>query len=639
MGTNRKRRIKALEPHSEINVQGCKGVDKSRKIDLGKTEKNEQASPSGLGDPVSSKSKTTTTGFVEEITTPPALDLNTEERLHPFTKIKLQLFPIDESTCLGLEKDGFHSYLELTLSARKKISSVLKHIDTKWGRSSIAVGEPMLFPYLAENLTSYRWTRNDICISARDVYATIGSPSVFRLSLLYLLRSKASSELVDAQKSCNTYMQNTYEKGVKAEITSEESGTSGETNEAVTEKMSNGVGSMLLEEMDSLADKTFTHKKRLLTGSLQPPPTFVAGANGESVPNELYDDFVAQDSALASWLLSTISSHMLSQFVGAETAMAAWNKVLQFFANRSTTAVISLHYKLQSLRKGDDSMRTYLTRIKEIAGFNARDDQFPMSAHVTNMSNNSKSSNASSYNRTDYRNYSGYAARGRGRSSGRGSAGNNTGHVNYSSVEGKLLVGNGVPLSIHATGKSALCSNSRALMLNDLLHVPKITKNLLYVSKLARDNDVYFEFRATNACTRNTGLYLLKNKSQTVHAFQLFQQLVSTQFDSKIQVVQSDWGGEFCSLSRVLLAADTEPKQVPEQLPSKIDRGKTRKYRQCDILDSYPGRVWVEGVTVEAGCLKVSYEPAGFQLADGFTKPLTKAPFQVFRDRLHVCPC
>ncbi|XP_039031007.1 TSL-kinase interacting protein 1-like [Hibiscus syriacus] len=211
-----------------------------------------------------------TTSFVEEITTPPALDLNTEERLHPSTKIKLQLFPIDESTRIGLEKDGLHPYLELTLSARKKISSVLKHIDTKWGRSSIAVGEPMLFPYVAENLTSYRWTRNDICISARDVYATIGSPSVFRLRYGWMsdfeakafgqpfvpAPFKASSELVDAQKSCNTCMQNNYGKGEKAEVTSEESGkptiTSGETNVAVTEKMSNGVGSMENEAaMDS----------------------------------------------------------------------------------------------------------------------------------------------------------------------------------------------------------------------------------------------------------------------------------------------------------------------------------------------------------------------------------------------------
>ncbi|KAE8704893.1 Serine/threonine-protein kinase [Hibiscus syriacus] len=226
LGTNRKKRIKALEPHSESNVHGCKGVDKSRK--LGKTEKDEQSSPSGSGDAVSSRS-ITTTSFVEEITKPPALDLNTEERLHRSNKIKLQLFPIDESTRLGLEKDGFHPYLELTLSARKKISSVLKHIDSKWGRSSIAVGEPMLFPYVAENLISYRWTRNDICINASDIYATIGSPSMFRLRYGWMsdleaktsgqpsvsAPFKASSELVDAPKSRNTYMQNTYGNGKK----------------------------------------------------------------------------------------------------------------------------------------------------------------------------------------------------------------------------------------------------------------------------------------------------------------------------------------------------------------------------------------------------------------------------------------
>ncbi|KAE8701107.1 Serine/threonine-protein kinase [Hibiscus syriacus] len=246
MGTNRKRRIKALEPHSETNPRE------------GKKEKDEQPSPSGLVEAVSSRSKTTKTNSVEEFTTPPALDLSTEERLHPSTKIKLQLFPIDENTRLGLEKDGFHPYLELTLSARKKISSVLKHTDSKWGSSNIAVGEPMLFPYVAENPTSYRWTRNDIFISARDVYATIGSPSVFRLRYGWVsdfqtktlgqpsisTPFKASSKLEGAQKSCNTYMENIYGNDEKAKVSSEESGKpifmSGETNVAVAEKMSNG---------------------------------------------------------------------------------------------------------------------------------------------------------------------------------------------------------------------------------------------------------------------------------------------------------------------------------------------------------------------------------------------------------------
>ncbi|XWS29432.1 hypothetical protein CRYUN_Cryun24cG0029200 [Craigia yunnanensis] len=278
MGTNRKRRVKALEPHSEIDVsKGCNGVEKSRKKSVrqqfhkatGEIEKDEHSSLSGSGEALSSRFETRTTNFVEEITKLPALDINTAERLHPSAKIKLQLFPINESTCLGLEKDGFHPYLELTLSARKKISSVLKHLDSKWGSSSIAVGEPMLYPYnIAENLASYRWTRNDICISARDVYATIGSPAVFRLRYGWMsgletetlgqppasVPFKASSKLEDVQKGCNTHMQNIYGNGEKTEVTSEESDKpiiiSGERNAVAAEKMpSNGAVVFMDNEM------------------------------------------------------------------------------------------------------------------------------------------------------------------------------------------------------------------------------------------------------------------------------------------------------------------------------------------------------------------------------------------------------
>lgn len=102
----------------------------------------------------------------------------------PLEKIKLQLFPLDEATRNGLEKDGHNPYLELTLRARKKISSVLKHLNNKWGSSDVAVGEVMLFPYniQLENLRSYkRWSINDNHISAGDVYADIESPALFRL--------------------------------------------------------------------------------------------------------------------------------------------------------------------------------------------------------------------------------------------------------------------------------------------------------------------------------------------------------------------------------------------------------------------------------------------------------------------------
>ncbi|XP_021728150.1 TSL-kinase interacting protein 1-like isoform X2 [Chenopodium quinoa] len=99
-------------------------------------------------------------------------------------KIVLQLFPINDRIRVGLEKDGHNPFLELTLSARKKISSVLKHLFKKWGCSSIAMGELMLFPFNVspENLTSCtRWTSNDTGVSAGYVHALLGSPEIFRL--------------------------------------------------------------------------------------------------------------------------------------------------------------------------------------------------------------------------------------------------------------------------------------------------------------------------------------------------------------------------------------------------------------------------------------------------------------------------
>ncbi|KAK8446366.1 hypothetical protein SEVIR_9G477500v4 [Setaria viridis] len=98
-------------------------------------------------------------------------------------KLKLQLFPINEATRKALEKDEHNPHLELTLSSRKKISSVLEHLNRKWGNSNIASGELILFPYCAhqEDLATYqRWTTRDT-VAVADVFLSVNSPSVFRL--------------------------------------------------------------------------------------------------------------------------------------------------------------------------------------------------------------------------------------------------------------------------------------------------------------------------------------------------------------------------------------------------------------------------------------------------------------------------
>ncbi|KAE8657094.1 hypothetical protein F3Y22_tig00116997pilonHSYRG00993 [Hibiscus syriacus] len=68
---------------------------------------------------------------------------------------------------------------------------------------------------------------------------------------------------------------------------------------------------------------------------------------------------------------------------------------------------------------------------------------------------------------------------------------------------GNIVVGNGSSLNVQSVGRSVLRSSSQTLLLTDLLHVPKITKHLLSVSKLARDNHIFFEFHADTCCVRD----------------------------------------------------------------------------------------------------------------------------------------
>ncbi|KAL0844409.1 hypothetical protein Bca101_017655 [Brassica carinata] len=121
-------------------------------------------------------------------------------------KLKLQLFPIDECTRRSLEVDKHNPHLELTLSNRKKISSVLEHLNRKWGSSSCAAGELMLFPYNAkkETVTCHkRWT-HDSFLSAAEVHSMVGSPSLFRLRYGWFVQGASGSLIsqVPTSASC-----------------------------------------------------------------------------------------------------------------------------------------------------------------------------------------------------------------------------------------------------------------------------------------------------------------------------------------------------------------------------------------------------------------------------------------------------
>ncbi|KAJ3698372.1 hypothetical protein LUZ61_002077 [Rhynchospora tenuis] len=58
-------------------------------------------------------------------------------------------------------------------------------------------------------------------------------------------------------------------------------------------------------------------------------------------------------------------------------------------------------------------------------------------------------------------------------------------------------IGNGAGLSILNIGSTVIYTSIKPIYLNNVLHVPKITKNLLSISQLLRDNDVIVEFSSS----------------------------------------------------------------------------------------------------------------------------------------------
>lgn len=72
----------------------------------------------------------------------------------------------------------------------------------------------------------------------------------------------------------------------------------------------------------------------------------------------------------------------------------------------------------------------------------------------------------------------------------------NLDQVNNHCGKDKLIVGNGDRIDISKIGLTTFqCVNQQGnLKLKEVLHVPKIAKNLISVSRLTTDNDVLIEF-------------------------------------------------------------------------------------------------------------------------------------------------
>lgn len=94
------------------------------------------------------------------------------------------------------------------------------------------------------------------------------------------------------------------------------------------------------------------------------PPEFisVAGAHGEEqqLSNPDFESWIIHDQLLMGWLYGSIIKGVASEVIGCRTAASLWTALQELFGAHSRAHMDDLRTKLQTTRKGSQTMSEYL---------------------------------------------------------------------------------------------------------------------------------------------------------------------------------------------------------------------------------------------------------------------------------------
>jgi histone deacetylase 1/2 len=102
--------------------------------------------------------------------------------------------------------------------------------------------------------------------------------------------------------------------------------------------------------------------------SPQIPPVYLTDADRESgSENPAYSEWEEQDSLLCTWILSTISSSLLSRFVRLRHSWQVWEEVHSYCYTQMRTRSRQLRSELRAITKGSRSVADFIARIRTIS--------------------------------------------------------------------------------------------------------------------------------------------------------------------------------------------------------------------------------------------------------------------------------
>uniref|UniRef100_A0A2N9FT93 Integrase catalytic domain-containing protein n=1 Tax=Fagus sylvatica TaxID=28930 RepID=A0A2N9FT93_FAGSY len=101
-------------------------------------------------------------------------------------------------------------------------------------------------------------------------------------------------------------------------------------------------------------------------GSVPSPTQFLTNAEGilTTTVNPDFQLWNIRDQALLTLINSTLSSSVLSMVVGHNSAQEVWKTLEQRFTSTSRSNVLNLKIELHNLKKGSESMTSFLQKVK-----------------------------------------------------------------------------------------------------------------------------------------------------------------------------------------------------------------------------------------------------------------------------------
>ncbi|MBA0700973.1 hypothetical protein Goari_020501 [Gossypium aridum] len=121
---------------------------------------------------------------------------------------------------------------------------------------------------------------------------------------------------------------------------------------------------MMASHLSTGVDNDFSQPRSFLDLHTIPPSSTVLDDNGVIQENADFERFEQQDSALASWLLFSVSTAILPHLIGLDTSAQIWNAIVSLYGSKSTSRLMFYRRALHSQRKGNLPMREFLMKIK-----------------------------------------------------------------------------------------------------------------------------------------------------------------------------------------------------------------------------------------------------------------------------------